>query len=389
MSFAALARALQQLEIVDDDQADPLLALQPPGAGAQRRDGEARRVVDIERQRLEIGGGAGEVAEILLADLAHAQRFGADPGLLGEDAGGELVGRHFEAEEGDAGAGRAIGGDAVLDVLDHPPRRVEGDVGGERGLAHAGTAGEDDEVAMMQAAGLGVERVEPGGDPGKAAAGVERLFGHLDRRGRRLGEGLDAALAAAFLGDPVERRLGILDLALGIDLVGGVERLLDHLAADADQGAQQREIVDLLGEIARADDRRARAGELGEIGRAAELLHLLVRLEHRPQRHRAGDHVAIEQAQDLLVDAAVQRLEEMLGAQLELDVLGQPVVDHQRAEQRRLGLDIVGQGLRRRRRFDEGRAGWAMRESSGPIELARLKPTTSVELVWISTCRTR
>ena len=144
---------------------------------------------------------------------------------------------------------------------------------------------------------------------------------------------LTAALAAAFLGDPVERRLGRLDLALGIDLLAGVERLLDHLAADADQRAEQRQLVDLLGEVARADDRGAAAGQLGEIGGAAQLLHLLVRLEQRPQGHRRGDHVAVDQPQDLLVDPGVQRLEEMVGAKLELDVLGQPVVDHQRAEQ--------------------------------------------------------
>ena len=32
------------------------------------------------------------------------------------------------------------------------------------------------------------------------------------------------------------------------------------------------------------------------------------------------------------------------GLQLELDVLDQPVVDHQRAEQRRLRLDILREG---------------------------------------------
>ena len=34
---------------------------------------------------------------------------------------------------------------------------VVGDVGGERGLAHAGTAGDDDQVGALQAAHLGVE----------------------------------------------------------------------------------------------------------------------------------------------------------------------------------------------------------------------------------------
>ena len=167
----------------------------------------------------------------------------------------------------------------------------------------------------------------------------------LTASSRRLGEALHAALAAAFLGDPVERAFRRLDLRLGIDLLGGVERLLDHLAADADQRPQQGQVVDLLGEVARADDRGARAGELREIGRPAQLLHLLVRLEQRAQGHRRGDHILVEQPQDLLVDPAVQRLVEMLGAELELDVLRQPVVDHQRAEQRRLRLHILGKSL--------------------------------------------
>ena len=175
------------------------------------------------------------------------------------------------------------------------------------------------------------------------AARVERLLGHLHRQPRRLAEGLDAALLAALLGDAVERDLGGLDLRLGIDRLAGIERLLDHLAADSDQLAQQRQIVDLLGEVARPDQRRAGAGELGEIGRPAALAHPLVGIEHWSQRHRARDHVAIHHAQDRLVDAGVERLVEMIGAQLELDVLDQPVVDHQGAEQRRLRLDVAGE----------------------------------------------
>ena len=147
----------------------------------------------------------------------------------------------------------------------------------------------------------------------------------------------------------------------------------------------KRQIVDLLGEVAGADDRRARAGQLGEIGGAAQLLHLLVRLEQRPERDRRGDHVAVEQPQDLLVDAPVQRLEEMLGAQLELDVLGQPVVDHQRAEQGRLGLDIVraGPGLGGRG-VDRRRCGWAMVCDPLNPSAAAAQASDPVELVWIA-----
>ncbi len=186
--------------------------------------------------------------------------------------------------------------------------------------------------------------------PGEAAAGVERLLGHLDGHPGRLGEALDRALAAAFLGDPVERRLGRLDLALGVDVLAGVERLLDHLAADPDQRPQQGELVDLLGEVAGADHRGAAPGQLGEIGRAAQLLHLLVSLEQWPKGDRRGDHVAIDQLQYLLVDPGVERLVEMVGAKLELDVLGEPVVDHQSAEQGRLRLHVLREGGRFGRR---------------------------------------
>jgi hypothetical protein len=52
---------------------------------------------------------------------------------------------------------------------------------------------------MVEAAGLAVDAVEAGGDAGKAAAGVERLFGHLDGHARRLREALDDPSPPPFL----------------------------------------------------------------------------------------------------------------------------------------------------------------------------------------------
>ncbi len=95
------ARALQQLEIIDHDQTDATLPLEPPGARAQRRDRQARRIVDKQRQAFKITRRTRKIAEILLADLAHAQIFRADPGLLGKDTRRQLIGRHFEAKERD------------------------------------------------------------------------------------------------------------------------------------------------------------------------------------------------------------------------------------------------------------------------------------------------
>src|SRR4028118_2381745 len=68
---------------------DPARAPRRARACREGGDRQARSVVYVERQALELGGGAGEVAEVLLADLAHAQGFRRDAGLLGEETRGE------------------------------------------------------------------------------------------------------------------------------------------------------------------------------------------------------------------------------------------------------------------------------------------------------------
>ena len=197
---------------------------------------------------------------------------------------------------------------------------------------------------LVKAADLGVEPVEPGGDARQMAAAVQRPLGHLDRQPGRLAEALGLALGAALFRDPVELGLGLLDLGQRSDFLAGVERAFDHIAPDPDQRPQQGQVVDLRGEVARADDRRARAGQLGQIGRPADFLDPLVGLEQRPQRHRVGDHVAVGEPEDRLRRsgrAAARR--NGAAARRDLDVLDQPVVDHQRAQQRRFGLDILGE----------------------------------------------
>ena len=47
-----------------------------------------------------------------------------------------------------------------------------------------------------------------------------------------------------------------------------------------------------------------------------------------------------------MADYTVKRLEEVQRLELELDVLDQPVVDHQRAEERSFGFDILREGRR-------------------------------------------
>ncbi|MFC3444502.1 hypothetical protein ACFOKF_25550 [Sphingobium rhizovicinum] len=55
---------------------------------------------------------------------------------------------------------------------------------------------------------------------------------------------------------------GGFDLFARIDILAGVHRVFDQFAADADQLAQQGKVVNLAGEVTRADQRRAIAGQL-------------------------------------------------------------------------------------------------------------------------------
>jgi hypothetical protein len=198
---------------------------------------------------------------------------------------------------------------------------------------------------MVQAARLAIDRVHARRHAREAAACIERLFRQFHSKPRGVRKGFDAARFAALLCHAIERHFRCFDLFLRRGGGAGIHGVGGELSTHADQFAQQRQIVNLPGKIARADQRRTRSCELGEIGGAAELPHGLIRIKHRFERDRVRHHVAVCQQQDGIINAAMNGFKKMFGAQRELDILNQPVVDHERAEQRRFRLHIMGQGL--------------------------------------------
>ena len=62
-----LAGAGEQLEVVDDEQVEAALALQAAGARRELGDRDAAGLVDVERDRLHLAGGVGDLVEIVLA----------------------------------------------------------------------------------------------------------------------------------------------------------------------------------------------------------------------------------------------------------------------------------------------------------------------------------
>ena len=144
LSDERLPEPEEQLQVVDDQEVQAALALQP--AGARRRAGRSRcrRSGRCRTAALHLLGGGGDALELVGVDVAAADQRGGDAGLLGDDAGGELLGRHFEREEADDAAVLGLQAAVGERVAAVGPGDVVGDVGGERGFAHRRAAGEDD-----------------------------------------------------------------------------------------------------------------------------------------------------------------------------------------------------------------------------------------------------
>ena len=121
---------MQQLEVINDDQPNPVPPFKPARARPQRRNREAGRVIDEQRQCFKLTCRAREIAEILLADLAHTQTFRADPRIFGKDTRRELISRHFEAEKRDLCTHRFLRRYPVFLITQPASRGIIGDVGG-------------------------------------------------------------------------------------------------------------------------------------------------------------------------------------------------------------------------------------------------------------------
>ena len=168
-------RRPHQLQVVDHDQRQPLGPLQPPAAGAQRRQRDRRRVVDLDRQRRRSRAlTCDELVEVALADVAAADAVAGDPRTPRSAGGWPAVRRSFPARRSPTVALRQR-------VRVRRPRlgqqrlgRAEGDLGGQRGLAHA--------RAARRGSSGPTDAARPSWHPGRAGRWSGR------RRGRRGGK---------------------------------------------------------------------------------------------------------------------------------------------------------------------------------------------------------
>ncbi len=224
---------------------------------------------------------------------------------------------------------------------------IEGDIGGERRLAHAGTARDDDEIGLLQAAHFLVEILEPGRHAREMSVALIGAVGHVYRDGQRIGEALEAAVVAAGLGDGVELALGFLDLLARRGVDRRIEGRVDDLLADVDQIAAHREIVDRAAVILGVDDRRGLGGETRQIALNRDAFGQFHAAQKGLERNDGGQLSRADQLSANLIDAPVQLLGKMLRAQEVRHAVERVVVEQQRAKQRLLRFDIMRRDARR------------------------------------------
>ena len=226
---------------------------------------------------------------------------------------------------------------------------VLGDVEGEGGLAHAGAAGDDDQVTRLQPGGAVVEVVEAGGhagDVGSVALVVEVVDLLEHARQHRL-DVLQAVLAPrARLGDLEDARLGLVEELrdlLALRVVGAVGDLARHLR----EAPLHRALAHQFGVAADVGGAGGGLRQGRQVGGAAGAVLVLARLDRLAHRHDVGGTVQLDQARDVAEDAAVVVAIEVLRADHVGDAVEGLVVEEQAAEQRLLRLHRMRRDLQR------------------------------------------
>ena len=148
----------------------------------------------------------------------------------------------------------------------------------------------------LQAAHHAVEVGKAGGEARQLAVALIGARRHVDGGGQRGREALEAAVVAAGLGEFVEPPLGVLDLVARREIDRRVIGDVDHVLADDDQRAADREIVDRAAVVLGVDDGGRFGGEPREILARGHAGDVEVGRQERLERDRARDLAGADQA---------------------------------------------------------------------------------------------
>ena len=194
----------------------------------------------------------------------------------------------------------------------------------------------------MQAADLGVQVDQAGGETGQTPVAAVGLGGHGHRAMQGVGEGNEPLGDAPGLGQGVELLFRRLDLVAGRKFGVALGGHAGNVAADPDQVAAERQVIDRAGIVGGIGGRRGAVYQVRQIADPAQFRKAHVPGELLGHQDRLGQLTLADVTFDGREQTLVEGLEEMATLQIVADPLEGGVVIEQRAQQRLFGLDIGG-----------------------------------------------
>jgi hypothetical protein len=338
-----------ELQVVDDEEGESgAVGFEPPGAGFEVAEDEARSVVEVERGRGDAPRGGVEVAPLVGGDVAFADQAGGEAGGGGDELQAQLAGAHFEGEDADGAP--EVEGD------------VAGDVEGEGGLAHAGPAGDDVEAAGEEA---GAEAV-----PGRIAGGeaAEILGAPVFDRFEQAVEDVSGSFPAFVSGAAEELVGGATEVGEEPqDRAGGGEGCADDLPGAGDQVSADAPLPDDAGVFVEAAQIGQVEVESGQVRDAADRVEGAGLLEMSLEGEEVGGGAGVGEIEEGLVEAAVALAVPVAGFQAGADFGEARGLEEEGSEDGALGFFAVRELLLR----------WAGHQTA-----SRMRSRTSSVVSW-------
>ena len=155
-------------------------------------------------------------------------------------------------------------------------RRVLGNVHRKARFAHGGTAGNDDEVALLEAVRQTIQLDKPAGDARNLSVALRELANEVVRFGYDLLHWHERALRFSH-GDVVNATLGGVERF--VELLFVVHAVADDLAARADEHALRALGLNQLNVVLRVCRRGHKRHEVGQVRQPARKLQLAMALQ--------------------------------------------------------------------------------------------------------------
>jgi hypothetical protein len=143
---------------------------------------------------------------------------------------------------------------------------------------------------------------------------------------------LETAVIAAGLGQFIKLTLGVLDLAARREVDRRVESDIDHVLADQNQRAADRQVVDGAAVILGIDDGGGLGRQPRQILAERHAADVDTGIEKGLQRDRRRDLAGADQIARDLIDLLMDRLEKVLRIEKIRDAVERFVIDQDRAQ---------------------------------------------------------